>query len=101
MAFTHFIYFFTLILSLFTIFFILFYFNLRKASQVNEDSFVGVYPLRKQNRVRQERFNVFLRTFALNQTKVVSSEANFALITKEIKEGGSQEKLLKRLSDKL
>ena len=68
MAFPQFIFFFTLILSLFTIFFILFYFSMRKAAQRTDDSFVGVQVLRKQNRVKQERFSPMVRTFSIKST---------------------------------
>ena len=68
MAFPQFIFFFTLILSLFTIFFILFYFGMRRAAQRTDDSFIGVQVLRKQSRVRQERFSPMVRTFSLKST---------------------------------
>lgn len=41
---------------------------MRKAAQRTDDSFVGVQVLRKQNRVKQERFSPMVRTFSIKST---------------------------------
>lgn len=67
MAFPQFIFFYVNFKFIYYIF-ILFYFSMRKAAQRTDDSFVGVQVLRKQNRVKQERFSPMVRTFSIKST---------------------------------
>jgi len=101
MAFPQFIFFFTLILSLFTIFFILFYFSMRKAAQRTDDSFVGVQVLRKQNRMRQERFSPMVRTFSIKSTGYFEdlNRPSTAAIKRKDEEDKTEKELLRFFKD--
>lgn len=106
MAYTQFIYFFTLILSLFTIFFILLYFNTRSESQKNADLCLSIKILRHQNLVKQQYFSSMIRSFLVNSRKLdklshkLSNSKSHSLAPKfKVKE--EKEKVIKRINPDL
>lgn len=106
MAYTQFIYFFTLILSLFTIFFILLYFNMRNQTQKISFKTKGFKFLRRQFDIRQETYSPVIESFKGRQVMIDiiaqrEKDLNVYSLNQKYKIIKREELILKRIKENL